>query len=356
MPVLLTFAAAAVLAPAAWSQTPEAIVAALVSEDAAVRKGAEPVAVQLGAPMVKPLCDLVATGEPRSISVAEKALAAVVAAANVPGADGEPMVSALAEETRSPAADRVRVLATTLLGLLPGDTSAKALGEALADPVTSEAARTALERMPFPRATRVLCEGFTSVLPPQQPAVLLSLGARRDPKALPLLLKHVRHDPDGSVFGLYYLAGIDALGMIGGPQAAARLTELATGTNPAVRERAVGALIAIADTEQPRNRKLATRCYRAAYDHAVTPAQRTAALIGLSEADGSQQVRWLLEGLGEEHCRQVALARLREVPEDKLAGPVRDRLRRAAGDERETLLQLAAERQIEVPEPTADSE
>ena len=83
------------------------------------------------------------------------------------------------------------------------------------------------------------------------------------------------------------------------------LAEAALSDDPAVREAAVDALIALADAEQQSGGSFARRCYRRALDYAATPAQRTAALVGLSETDPTSRVKWLTEGLEEDHSRRV---------------------------------------------------
>jgi hypothetical protein len=343
--LLLTLAATvcASLFAQAPADDPQALVQGLMSDDAATRVAAEAAAVKLGAPMVGPLCDLMAAGDTRSVTVAERALFAIAAAATRSGSAAErgPMVDALYAASMGDGADRARVSATALLGIVGGAAAATVLGSALTDPVTHEASRTALERMEHPEATRVLCAHWQDAPVDKQPACLLSIGARRDPAALDMLLAHVKHSPDGYVFGLYYLAGIDALGMIGGGRAAVRLSEVATETGSSAQERAVGALIALADAEQQRGGDLARRCYRRAYDYAVTPAQKTAALMGLADTDPSMRIQWLLKGLGEAHSRRLAYAELLKVDPADLAGPLSQRLQEAEGEELEALQALA---------------
>jgi len=214
----------------AQAQSPQAVVQGLMSDDAAMRTAAEADAVRLGAAMVAPLCDLMAAGDTKSVSVAERTLLAIVAAASAPDAAAwrAPLVDALRAASAEAGSDRARAFATGLLGIVDGEAAAEALGAALADLVTHEAARTALERMACPKATTVLCARWRYAPVDKHPACLLSIGARRDPAALDMLLAHVRPSPGGHVTGLYYLAGIEALGMIGDPRAAVRLAELAS--------------------------------------------------------------------------------------------------------------------------------
>jgi HEAT repeat protein len=136
-------------------------------------------------------------------------------------------------------------------------------------------------------------------------------------------------------------AALDALGMVADPASAPVLAEAAGHPDENVRSAAVAALIALADAEQQRGGDLARRCYRRAYDCAVTPAQRTAALMGLAETDPSQRVQWLLKGLAEDHSRRLAYAGLLRVDSAELAGALTRRMQEAEGDELEALRALA---------------
>jgi len=351
--ILLTLGAVLCAAAVSFAQTPEAVVEGLVSDDAATRQAAEASAVKLGAPMMKPLCDLMAAGDTKSVTVAERALVAVAAAASAPGA-GEATARALAAEVRGERPAQVRRHVLYLLSPLGGREAVWALYRALADPETTDAALASLQRHPRNDVARHLgvlvsappprLAGLPAAFPPEKTdAVLHALGGMRNPEATRFLIAYL------GTRGALRAAALDALGMIADPKAVVTLAEAAGDPDDAVRNAAVGALIALADAEQQRGGDLARRCYRRAYDHAATPAQRTAALMGLADTDPATRVQWLLRGMGEEHTRPVAYAELLKVDAGQLAGPLQARIGDAQGAELEALMALAQERGLPVP-------
>jgi hypothetical protein len=333
--------------PPAGPSTPEAIVYALLSRDPVTRKAAEAAAVQTGAPMVEPLCRLMSADSSRRISVAEKVLFAIAAEASRP--DGEArrvaVAKALAGEARNAASDRARAYATQLLGICGGDEVMPALKAALNDPATSGAAVAALQRLPaHTRASEVL--GWVIVgrlLSPgdPDPALLSALGARRD-----AAWQHVLEPAAYSREVATAVAALDALGSTGDPRVAPAVAEVLSHRQGEVQAAACRAMIALADAEQQRGGPFARRCYRKACDYAVTPAQKTAALMGLADTDPSMRVQWLLKGMGEAHTRPVAYAELLKVDAAQLAGPLRQRLTEAQGEELDALQALAAAKEI----------
>jgi hypothetical protein len=182
---------------------------------------------------------------------------------------------------------------------------------------------------------------------PQDTVVLLlrAVGERRDANAVPLLLAFVGSGPVER-----RTAALDAFGAIGDIRAAVALADATGNSDEAVRSAAVGALIALADAEQQRGGSLARRCYRRAYDHAVTPAQKTAALMGLADTDSSMRVQWLLRGMGEAHTRPVVYAELLKTEAAQLAGPLQQRMKEAKDEELEALRGLAETKRIGVGE------
>jgi len=352
--ILLTLAAVLCTAAVSSAQTPEAIVQGLMSDDAATRQAAEATCVTLGAPMVKPLCDLMAAGDTKSVTVAERALFAVAAEASAPGAD-EATARALAAEVRGERPARVRRHVVYLLSPLAGREALWALYRALADPETTDAALASLQRQPRNDVARHLgillvsppprLAGLPAAFPAQSTdAVLQALGGMRNPEATRFLVAYL------GARGAHRAVALDALGKTADPRAAAVLAEAASDPDEAIRSAAVGALIALADAEQQRGGELARRCYRRAYDHAVTPAQKTAALMGLTDTDPSMRIQWLLKGMGEEHARPVAYAELLNADAGQLAGPLAARMAEGQEEELEALRELAGAKGIAIGE------
>ena len=279
----------------------------LRSEDAATRKAAGEKATQIGAPMVAPLLEMYAEGTSLAESVAEGVLRDIVARATEPGEQTQAAVAlALGQVAEDPARpSAARVLAARLLGLVEGRSVTAALGSSLSDPITHEAACNALQRMPGRAATEMLANSLWTVPEEYRVALIRSLAARRSPYGLYTLMWVARRGR-----GPLRTAAIDGLGGYDEPRVLLLLAELATDDNEAVRSSAVGALLAVADSEQQSGGPFARRCYRRAYDYAVTDAQRTGALLGLAETDPSNRVKWLTEGLEHEHSRRACEALL----------------------------------------------
>jgi hypothetical protein len=318
----------------------DSVMSALTSEDAATRKQAEDEAAAIGAPMVAPVCALMAEGTPMGVSTAEGVLFGIAGRASEPGNDSvrAAVLAALVSEANGSESDRVRGYATRMLGLVGGDEAVAALVPLLEDPLTFEEARRALERMPGDAATRALILGATWVGSEQQVAIVRSLGTRRDAAATDVLIELA----ENASLSESRVAAVEALGTVGDAEAAPVLAEAALDEQPEYRDAAVGALIAMADAQEQAGGPLARRCYRRAYDCASMAAHKTAALIGLADtASRFDRIKWLLEGLAEDHTRPVAYAQLAEAPRELAGGPILRRLARAQGAEREALEGLA---------------
>jgi len=320
----------------------DAVMSELRSEDAAVRREAQAKAVEVGAPMVAPLCELMAEDTPLAVDVAEKALMAIVAAASDSPGDRDAVADALGEVALSDESDGVRVYATRMLGVGGGVRALNGLHRALGRPETQDVARVALERMADPGATAVLLGMVFQVDPASHAAIIRSIGARRDVTAVTALVfitgRGRRFDAGARA------AAAEALGMIGDASAAETLADLLEDEDAAVREAACGALIALADEQQRSDGPFARRYYRRAYDHAQTPAQATAALMGYADTSPPfDRVKWLLEGMKNAHTRRVAAAELRATPVALVGGPLLQRLASAEGPERDALAAIAAD-------------
>ena len=347
----LTMVTLAVLAAAAaCAQTDvDRVMEGLRSPDAAVRRAAAQEAVGLGAPMTGPLLGLHAEGTSRAESTAERALHAIVAEATRPGNEEtrRSVATALSAGALQSSSERARSLAASLLGVIGGQAAAFHLVHLLVaqDAGAPEAALTALERMPGPQGTMALLGAMKWGVPPgMEPRLLLALGARRDAQALGVLMEQAQ-----AAGWTSRSAALTALGMLADPRAAAVLAEGAALPDEGTRKAAVGALIALADAQQQSDGPLARRCYRRACDYAVTPAQKTAALLGLSQTDPANRVTWLLRGLGEEHARGTTWPMLMAMPYGELAGPLTRRLASASDEEAEWLRNLANERGVSAP-------
>jgi len=323
--------------------TPDSVLAGLKSGDAGVRRAAQDEAVKLGAPVIAPLCALIAENTPMGISVAEKTLSAIVAQATAPGNDAtrKAVSATLAEQSKSAPSDRARVAAVQCLGLVGGAEAIGPLSAALRDRVTFEAAREALMRVPGTEATRALIAALAGVPAEEQPAIALALGIRRDPTAVKPLLGLLKR-ADGAV----RTATLAALGQIGDVSAAKALLAVAAQASDADRPTAVATVLTLADNARVASPKRAFALHKCALDKGATVAQRRAGLIGLTAAGDAGSVKVLLTRLADPELGPTVVVLLGELPDDKLAGPLLAELRKATGDRRAALLELGRARKV----------
>jgi len=156
--------------------------------------------------------------------------------------------------------------------------SIPALAKLLTDEKLSHPARFALEGMPGGRVDGALREALGKTEAKLKIGIISSIGARRDPKAVPDLAT-LAGQPDKELAG----AAIEALGRIGGPDAARALVSLRPRRE--TRPARAHALLACADSLVADDRAKAAALYRAlAADGNPAPVQ-IAALRGLARTD-----------------------------------------------------------------------
>lgn len=349
--------------------------------DQAVRQVAESAALRLGAPMVGPLCALLAEEDVALRRAAEGALFALVAAASVPDATkrATAVSKALVAVTASKAPARVCAYAADLLGIVGGgkETIAR-LTVALRDEATHEAARGALQRIPGREATRALLDSTNTLPGERRPALLSALGARRDPAAVkPLMAMARKGDPS------LRTAALQALGQIGDGRALPALEAACGDESAQVRGAAVGAALALAETlrtqrtgshptksgltpnapdpEHARpsrksleNRALAMRLYHIALKSGVNAGQKGAALLGLKECNAPDLLPTLFSALRDAGARLAAFNLLKAMEGQEVALAVAAEMKSAEGEERALLLRWSFEH--EVPDVTSQLE
>jgi HEAT repeat protein len=258
-------------------QTAAPILQGLRSPDPAARKRAEEGAAEVGAPIVAPLCELMAGDEQADIRAAEGALSAVVARAATPVTTEQrsAVTRALARELRRSESERVRAYVAQLLGIIGGDDAVPPLAAALRDDNTGQAALAALERIPGERATRALLNALKRTRHEQRRAVLFALGARRDRAAVkPLVELAWRSGRDVRA------ATLEALGQIGRRRAIDVVSYAARHGSEEVRRAAVNALLDLAEAQVGTRGAVARKLYQRAEASAVTSPQKEAALAG----------------------------------------------------------------------------
>ncbi len=155
------------------------------------------------------------------------------------------------------------------------------LAGALSDPRLGHAARHALEGLPFPEAGAALRAALGRTTGALQAGLAESLGVRRDPEAVPLLVPLLA-GADDTVAD----AAAAALGRIANAAAEAALRAARTRVTPAVRPAVWEGLLSVAERRLAEgNPAAATALYRELFTAEPPEPYRTAAWSGLARAD-----------------------------------------------------------------------
>lgn len=169
-----------------------------------------------------------------------------------------------------------------------------ALAALLGDPKTGHLARYALEPMKSEAAGAALREALQRVDGPARVGIAISLGARRDADAIPLLAPLLDVEDTALV-----RAAAGALGRIGTPEAAAILLTAAQKASSAVRVDVAEGLLAAAQALTDVGQGSVALTYDEALLDGDWPAQvRTGAFAGAAYADKSGMPGRLLAALG----------------------------------------------------------
>ncbi len=195
--------------------------------------------------------------------------------------------------------------------------SVPALADLLGQERLSQAARNALEGMPYPEAGQVLRRALSANSGLIKAGVIDSLGWRRDTQAVPLLIP-LLSDGDAVVAS----ASASALGRIGGSEVTAALQAVAGNAAPQVQPAVLEALLQCADDlRAAANESGAAGIYRALFDGEYPVRFRVAAWRGLVLSDASSRRTLMVQALREpDHlARQAALKLIRELGDEQVA-------------------------------------
>ena len=173
----------------------------------------------------------------------------------------------------------------------------------LADGATAECARRALESIPGDVAAAALRSGLSRAQGALAVGIINSLGERRDPNVIDLLVAGISGDS-----GTATAAAVRALGKIGTADALAALRTLRTRRPDAPRGPVEAALLACADRlKASGSPRLAATVYRELLPH-ESVGVRTAALAGLAGVDVEGALPLLVDGLGADDPRMRGTA------------------------------------------------
>lgn len=170
----------------------------------------------------------------------------------------------------------IRNKVARLLSYVAGEKEVAALEKALGDLEIREMARFALETNTTDASTRALIAALDLVGPIFRVGVVNSLGKRKGPEVVAALQKAAA-DPE------LRIAAVEALSNFADPSSDAIIAQASESVSPQDRTRAQVARVRLAYTlRQSGNDAAAARVYEAIKASEAAPAQKKAAVMGLS--------------------------------------------------------------------------
>jgi len=223
-----------------------------------------------------------------------------LATMDVRAADEQELIAIL----QSAAGATEKCAACQKLRLVGTARSVPALAALLGDERTSQAARYALEPMPYPEAGAALRDALGKTSGLLKAGVADSLGWRREPESVPLLTPLLA-DADANIAA----AAASALGRIGGKDALAALS--------AARDNVPAALEALLKCAE--HAPSAISIYRSVYESKAPEQFRTAAYRGLLLSDARNRADLMRAALlGKDRAATLAALKvLRELDDSK---------------------------------------
>lgn len=190
------------------------------------------------------------------------------------------------------------------------------LATLLGDERVGQAARYALEGMPYPEATVALREAIYRTSGSLEAGLIDSVGRRRDAAATPLLVPFLL-GADTTVG----VAAASALGWIGDKAATTALLAACDSPSPEVKRAVLDALLRCAEGRLGQTDESgAAEIYRKVLATEPAPAIRLAAWRGLAVADKDRRTELVLEALRgkDEPLRLMAVKVVLETKDDQL--------------------------------------
>jgi len=204
------------------------------------------------------------------------------------------------------------------LSLIGTRSSVPVLAGLLIDPPTSDMARYALERISAPEAGDALRGSLSKVEGKERVGVINSLGQRRDPQAVALLVPLVTN-PDQPTA----VAAVNALGRIGDTASLKALAELRKSATGPIRESVLDAHLRCLDAQVAKgDQAQALAGYRELYSSTEPAITRIGALRGIAILEGPKASQTLAEAVekSDEDVRAVAIGLLAAIPAPEVTG------------------------------------
>jgi len=206
------------------------------------------------------------------------------------------------------------------LRLIGGEKSVPILGKLLLQKDTSDMARYALEKIPGDLAEQALIQALSAAEGEIQLGIIATLGGRKSASSVPALGPLL--NGLGSEVGA---AAADALGRIGGQEAADALLKALPAAQPDLKEIFSSALLKIADEfRTAKNSAAASPLYEKIASENVPPLICRMAMSGKIRCAGEKASGLILETLtgSDENLQAAAIASVKEFFDSDALGPI----------------------------------
>jgi HEAT repeat protein len=241
---------------------------------------------------------------------------------------------------RAPASLASKKFICEQLSLIGSERSVPGLVALLADPKTADMGLFTLERLPGKEVERALRDCLSRGSGHQRGLVLV-LGRRRDPEAVPLLAKALQGGDPGLAESAAW-----ALGRIDDSAATDALRRALPRSSGLVRHAVIDACLSCAEGSVARGeKKVASDIYRSLYGKAFPSAVRSRALRGLAATDATSARPELIRALRSDDSRlaRAAVTLLAAFPEGNGIGDLLDALPRLPDQRKLWVLSVLAE-------------
>jgi HEAT repeat protein len=228
------------------------------------------------------------------------------------------------------------------LAVIGSASEVPALARLLADKTLREQARCALQTIPGDEAEVALLQALTTTDATLRVGIINSLGARRAKRAIGPLTS-LLNNSQPSVAD----AAADALGAIGGADAARVLRRGLNATDMSLRRRICRAAVVCADgLVKQADREVLLQLYEALYEKGEPRSTRVAAFLGMVRAFPGASLRGMVENLkgNDPELRAAALRAVREVQGPPITAAVCGAFGELAPPQQALLLRALADR------------
>ncbi len=318
----------------------------ITSEDAAIRKQAFDGLLAMGSEGIEALLAMLVEPGAGSDAGARFALHGMAAYVARPGAEREPergrlITGFIAYLDGGHPAEPTRFVVTQMQ-VVGGPEVVPALAACLKQEELALAAIQALAANSHPDAATALRDALPDAGGTVRVGIIEALGQKEDAKAVNLLIDEAKSD-DAQV----RLAALHALGRIGDNKAAPVVLDALDKGEPREQRSAFAAGLLLGERLAARGERRAARAlYVRALEAASTPAQRSAALLGIGKVGSAEDVGAMLPHLADPNpqVRSAAIRCLADLPGADTGAALAEATRSAEPEVKIELLRILSER------------